>query len=145
MEVIDGDVIRNYLCKGLGFSKHDRDENIRRIAFLAQLLTRNGTIVLVSAISPYREGRDEARKTIGDFIEVYVSTPLSVCELRDPKELYKKVRSGEIKGLTGVDDTYEPPLAAEIVCNTEHDSTRESSGKVATAVLRYLSSKNPKD
>ena len=145
VEVIDGDVIRNYLSKGLGYSKEDRDENIRRIAFVAQLLTRNGTIVLVSAISPYRSGRDEARRTIGDFVEVYVSTPLSVCELRDPKQLYKKARAGEIKGLTGVDDTYEPPLAAEIVCNTEHESTRESSAKVTTAVLSYLSSNRPKD
>ena len=145
VEVIDGDVIRNYLCKGLGFSKHDREENIRRIAFVAQLLTRNGTIVLVSAISPYRRGRDQARQTIGDFIEVYVSTPLSVCELRDPKELYKQARAGKIKGLTGVDDTYEPPLAAEVVCNTEHESTRESSARVAAAVLHYLSSKRPKD
>jgi len=145
VEVIDGDVIRNYLSKGLGFSKHDRDENIRRIAFVAQLLTRNGTIVLVSAISPYRGGRDEARQTIGDFMEVYVSTPLSVCELRDPKELYKKARAGKIKEFTGIDDTYEPPLAAEIVCNTEHESTRESSAKVASAVLSYLSSKSPKD
>jgi bifunctional enzyme CysN/CysC len=145
VEVIDGDVIRNYLSKGLGFSKHDRDENIRRIAFVAQLLTRNGTIVLVSAISPYRGGRDEARQAIGDFMEVYVSTPLSVCELRDPKELYKKARAGKIKGFTGIDDTYEPPLAAEIVCNTEHESTRESSAKVATAVLSYLSAKSPQD
>jgi bifunctional enzyme CysN/CysC len=145
VEVIDGDVIRNYLCKGLGFSKPDRDENIRRIAFVAQLLTRNGTIVLVSAISPYSSGRDEARRTIGEFMEVYVSTPLSVCELRDPKELYKKARAGQIKGLTGVDDAYEPPLAAEIVCNTEHESTRESSAKVATAVLSYLSAKSPRD
>jgi bifunctional enzyme CysN/CysC len=143
IEVIDGDVIRKYLCKGLGFSRQDRDENIRRIAFVAQLLTRNGTIVLVSAISPYRSGRDEARRTIGDFIEVYVSTPLSICELRDPKELYKRARAGSIKGFTGVDDVYEPPLAAEIVCNTENESIRESSAKVATAVLSYLSSKRP--
>lgn len=145
VEVIDGDVIRMYLCKGLGFSKQDRDENIRRIAFVAQLLTRNGTIVLVSAISPYRSGRDEARRTIANFIEVYVSTPLSVCELRDAKELYKNARAGRIKGLTGVDDPYEPPLAAEIVCNTGHESTSESSAKVTTAVLSYLSSKSLKD
>ena len=84
VEVIDGDVIRNYLCKDLGFSKTDRDENIRRIAFVSQLLTRNGAIVLVSAISPYRAARDAARHSIGDFMEVYVNTPLSVCEVRDP-------------------------------------------------------------
>ncbi len=142
VEVIDGDVIRNYLCKDLGFSKHDRDENIRRIAFVAQLLTRNGTIVLVSAISPYREGRDGARRSIGDFLEVYVSTPLSVCEVRDPKDLYKKARSGKIQGFTGIDDPYEPPLGAEITCNTDLESTRESSFKVVTAVLSYLSSRS---
>ena len=109
------------------------------------LLTRNGTIVLVSAISPYRNGRNEARRTIGDFIEVYVSAPLAVCELRDPKELYKKARAGEIKAFTGIDDPYEPPLAPEIICDTEHESTRASSAKVAEAVLSYLSSKSPKD
>ena len=141
VEVIDGDVIRNYLCKDLGFSKPDRDENIRRIAFVAQLLTRNGTIVLVAAISPYREGRDGARRMIGDFMEVYVSTPLSVCEVRDPKDLYKKARSGKIQGFTGIDDPYEPPLAAEIVCDTDRESTRESSSKVVASVLNHLSSK----
>jgi len=142
IEVIDGDVIRNYLCKDLGFSKRDRDENIRRIAFVSQLLTRNGTVVLVSAISPYRAGREEARRTIGDFLEVNVSTPLSVCEVRDPKLLYKKARLGEIHGFTGVDDPYEPPLAAEIVCDTDRESTRESSSKVVAAVLNYLSAKD---
>ena len=142
VEVIDGDVIRNHLCKDLGFSKHDRDENIRRIAFVAQLLTRNGTIVLVSAISPYREGRDNARRTIGNFLEVYVSTPLDVCEVRDPKDLYQKARVGKIQGFTGIDDPYEPPLNPEIVCNTASESTRESSVKVVSAVLGCISEKN---
>jgi len=142
VEVIDGDIIRNHLCKDLGFSKQDRDENIRRIAFVSQLLTRNGAIVLVSAISPYRAGRDAARRSIGSFMEVYVSTPLSVCEVRDPKELYRKARSGKIHGFTGIDDPYEPPLAAEIVCNTDQESTRESSSKVVSAVLQYLSAKD---
>jgi bifunctional enzyme CysN/CysC len=141
VEVIDGDTIRNYLCKDLGFSKHDRDENIRRIAFVAKLLTRNGTVVLVSAISPYRAGRDDARRTIGDFMEVYVSTALAVCELRDPKQLYKKARSGEIHGFTGVDDPYEPPLEPEIVCNTAQESTRQSSLRVVASVLSHLSVK----
>lgn len=145
VEVIDGDVIRNYLCKGLGFSKQDRDENIRRIAFVAQLLTRNGTIVLVSAISPYRTGRDEARRTIGDFMEVYVDTPLAVCELRDPKGLYKQARLGKIRAFTGVDDVYEPPLNAEIVCYTDRQSTRESTLRVVAAVLHRLSSKDAMD
>jgi bifunctional enzyme CysN/CysC len=142
VEVIDGDVIRNYLCKDLGFSKHDRDENVRRIAFVAQLLTRNGTVVLVSAISPYREVRDAARRSIGSFLEVYVSTPLDVCEVRDPKDLYQKARAGKIHGFTGIDDPYEPPLNAEIVCNTDRESTRESSVKVVSAVLNHISSKS---
>jgi len=141
VEVIDGDVIRNYLCKDLGFSKHDRDENIRRIAFVSQLLTRNGAIVLVSAISPYRAARDAARHSIGEFMEVYVNTPLSVCEVRDPKDLYKKARAGKITGFTGIDDPYEPPLAPEIVCDTDRESTRESSSKVVATVLRYLARK----
>ena len=142
VEVIDGDVIRNYLCKDLGFSKHDRDENVRRISFVSKLLTRNGTVVLVSAISPYRAGRDEARHLIGDFVEVYVSTPLAVCEMRDPKDLYQKARAGKIQGFTGIDDPYEPPLQAEITCNTDRESTRESSSKVVESVLNYLSSKS---
>jgi bifunctional enzyme CysN/CysC len=138
VEVIDGDVIRNYLCKDLGFSKQDRDENIRRIAFVSQLLTRNGAVVLVSAISPYRAARDAARHSIGDFMEVYVNTPIEVCEVRDPKLLYKKARAGKISGFTGIDDPYEEPLSPEIVCNTSHESTRESSSRVVDAVLRYL-------
>jgi adenylylsulfate kinase len=140
VEVIDGDVIRNYLCKDLGFSKQDRDENVRRIAFVSQLLTRNGTVVLVSAISPYRAGRDAARRSIGDFMEVYVSTPLAVCEMRDSKDLYQKARAGKIRGFTGIDDPYEPPLQPEIVCDTDRESTRESSSKVVESVLNYLSS-----
>ena len=139
VEVIDGDVIRHHLCKDLGFSKTDRDENIRRIAFVSQLLTRNGTVVLVSAISPYRATRAAARLSIGDFLEVYVNTPLSVCEIRDAKLLYQRARAGEITGFTGIDDPYEPPLEPEIVCNTAEESTRESASKVVAAVLRYLS------
>ena len=142
IEVIDGDVIRKHLCRDLGFSKLDRDENIRRIAFVSKLLTRNGTVVLVSAISPYRAARDEARKTIGDFIEIYVSTPLEVCELRDTKDLYQRARAGKVQGLTGVDDPYEPPLAAEIVCDTDSQSLREISSKVVAQILEYLSSTN---
>jgi adenylyl-sulfate kinase len=142
VEMIDGDVIRNYLCKDLGFSKQDRDENIRRIAFVSQLLTRNGAIVLVSAISPYRAARDSARHSIGDFMEVYVNTPLSVCEVRDPKDLYQKARAGKITGFTGIDDPYEPPLFPEITCNTDQESTRESSSKVVASVLQYLTPTN---
>jgi bifunctional enzyme CysN/CysC len=141
VEVIDGDVIRNHLCKDLGYSMRDRNENVRRIAFLAQLLTRNGIVALVSAISPYREARDEARRTIGDVIEVHVHAQVAVCELRDPKELYRKARSGQIRGFTGIDDPYEPPLHPEVVCNTEHESIRQSSMRVVETALRYLSSR----
>ena len=141
VEVIDGDIIRNYLCKDLGFTKQDRDENIRRISFVAQVLSRNGTIVLVSAISPYRAARQAARQLIGNFIEVYVKAPIAICELRDPKELYKKARAGMIKGFTGIDDPYEPPENPDVLCDTADESTRESASKVVSAVLKYLSSK----
>jgi bifunctional enzyme CysN/CysC len=141
VEVIDGDLIRKHLCKDLGFSREDRNDNIRRIAFVAHLLTRNGMIVLVSAISPYREARDEARRTIGDMIEVYVSAPLDVCEARDTKGLYKKARAGAIKHFTGIDDPYEPPIDPEIICETEHETVRESTAKVRAYIRQFLSSK----
>ena len=140
VEVIDGDVIRKHLCKDLGFSKSDRDENIRRIAFVARMLTRNGVVVLVSAISPYCAARDEARYTIGSFVEVYVNTPLEVCELRDAKDLYKKARAGDIHGFTGINDPYEPPLAPEIVCDTSRQNIREISAKVVAQVMGHLTS-----
>jgi len=125
--VLDGDVVRTHLTKGLGFSKEDRDENIRRIGFVADLLSRNGVIVICSAISPYRAVRDEVRQLHdGRFVEVYVSTPVDVCAQRDVKGLYAKQRAGEMKGLTGVDDPYEPPLAPEVVVPT-HTQTLEES------------------
>ncbi|AEB12563.1 Adenylyl-sulfate kinase [Marinithermus hydrothermalis DSM 14884] len=130
VEILDGDVVRQYLTKGLGFSKEDRDENIRRIGFVAHLLTRNGVIVLVSAISPYRATREEVRRNIGDFIEVYVNAPLEVCEARDVKGLYKKARAGEIKNFTGIDDPYEPPVNPEVECRTDLESVEESVAKV---------------
>ncbi len=130
VEILDGDVVRQYLTKGLGFSKEDRDENIRRIGFVAHLLTRNGVIVLVAAISPYRETREEVRRKIGDFIEVYVNAPLEVCEKRDVKGLYKKARAGEIKNFTGISDPYEPPLNPEVECRTDLESVEESVAKV---------------
>ena len=144
VEVIDGDVIRNHLCKDLGFSKSDRNENIRRIAFIAKLLTRNGIVVLVSAISPYRELRDEARRTIGNFLEIYVDAQLAVCELRDPKDLYRKARSGEIRGFTGIEDPYEAPLKPDVICSTDHETIRQSSSKVVEAALNYFSSNAPR-
>jgi adenylylsulfate kinase len=127
-------VVRENLTKGLGFSKADRDENIRRIGFVAQLLTRNGVIVIVSAISPYRNIRDEVRSRIGDFVEVYVNAPLAVCEERDVKGLYKRARSGEIKSFTGIDDPYEAPMNPEIECRTDQETLEESVTKVLTEV-----------
>jgi bifunctional enzyme CysN/CysC len=136
VELLDGDEVRRHLSKDLGFSRQDRDENIRRIAFVAELLTRNGVIVLVSAISPYRASREEARRRIGSFVEVFVNAPLSVCEQRDRKGLYKKARGGEITGFTGIDDPYEPPLAPEVQCDTDRETEAESVAKV----INYIDS-----
>ncbi|MUL35433.1 adenylyl-sulfate kinase [Gloeocapsopsis dulcis] len=138
VEVLDGDIVRENLTKGLGFSKADRDENIRRIGFVAQLLTRNGVIVIVSAISPYRAIRDEVRSKIGNFIEVYVNAPLAVCEDRDVKGLYKKARAGEIKSFTGIDDPYEPPLNPEVECKTNQETLSESVEKVMAKLNQYV-------
>ncbi len=140
-EVLDGDIVRTNLTKGLGFSKEDRDENVRRIGFVSHLLTRNGVIVLVSAISPYRDIRDQVRARIGDFVEVYAKAPVEVCEQRDVKGLYKKARSGEIKNFTGISDPYEEPLKAEVVCETDNETLDESVSKVMTKLeeLGYLS------
>jgi adenylylsulfate kinase len=130
IEVLDGDVVRTNLTKGLGFSKADRDENIRRIGFVANLLTRHGVIVLVSAISPYREIREEVKQKIGSFVEVFVNAPLNVCEERDVKGLYQQARKGEIKGFTGIDDPYEAPLNPEVECRTDLEELEESVAKV---------------
>lgn len=142
-EVLDGDVVRTHLSKGLGFSKEDRDTNIRRIGFVANLLSRNGVIVLVSAISPYRAIRDEVRSMTDNFIEVHVNASLEVCEQRDVKGLYAKARAGEIKSFTGIDDPYEPPLNPEIVCHTAEESIEESAAKVISELERlgYLPAK----
>jgi adenylylsulfate kinase len=130
LERLDGDIVRENLTKGLGFSKEDRDTNIRRIGFVSHLLTRNGVIVLVSAISPYQAIRQEVRETIGDFVEVYVNAPLNVCESRDVKGLYAKARAGEIKNFTGIDDPYEAPLNPEVECRTDLESVEESVSKI---------------
>jgi adenylylsulfate kinase len=131
LEVLDGDIVRENLSKGLGFSKEDRDTNIRRIAFVANLLSRNGVPVITAAISPYREIRDEARQMMdGRFIETYVKASVEVCEERDVKGLYAKARAGEIKEFTGVSDPYEPPANAEIVCETERETPEESARKI---------------
>ena len=131
VEVLDGDVVRENLSKGLGFSKEDRDTNIRRIAFVADLLSRNGVPVITAAISPYREIRDEAREVMGDrFIEVFVKASVEVCAERDVKGLYEKAFKGEIKEFTGVSDPYEAPLNAEVTLDTEHESAEESAQKL---------------
>ncbi len=135
VEVLDGDIVRENLTKGLGFSKEDRDENIRRIGFVAHLLTRNGVIVLVSAISPYRDIRQQVREQIGDFVEVFVNAPLEVCESRDVKGLYRKARAGEIKQFTGIDDPYEPPLNPEVECRTDQETLDESVAKVMQTLV----------
>jgi adenylylsulfate kinase len=139
-EILDGDVVRENLSKGLGFSKEDRDINVRRIAFVAHLLQRNGAFVITAAISPYRRVRHEARQMIKDFVEVYAEAPLEVCEERDVKGLYAKARAGELKGFTGVDDPYEPPEAPEVTCYTDKESVEESAKKVIDKLvdLKYL-------
>ena len=138
VEVLDGDVVRTNLSKGLGFSKEDRDTNIRRIAFVADLLSRNGVVAITAAISPYREIRDEARATMGDrFVEIYVEASVDECARRDVKGLYEKAFRGEIKEFTGVSDPYEPPLDPEVVVDTEAETPEESAAKV----LAYLDSR----
>jgi adenylyl-sulfate kinase len=133
VEVLDGDIVRENLSKGLGFSKEDRDTNIRRIAFVADLLSRNGVPVITAAISPYRELRDEARETMGDrFIEVFVKASVEVCAERDVKGLYEKAFKGEIKEFTGVSDPYEAPLNPELTLDTEHESAEESAAKIVS-------------
>jgi len=142
-EVLDGDTVRKHLSRELGFSRVERDENIRRIGFVAQLLARNGVVALVSAISPYRGVREEIRAGVGNFLEVFVNAPLDVCERRDPKGLYKKVRAGEISGFTGVDDPYEPPLSPEVECRTDLENIKESVDKVLSAILgRFAAGKS---
>jgi adenylylsulfate kinase len=140
IELLDGDVVRTNLSKGLGFSKEDRDTNIRRIAFVCHLLTRNNVGAIAAAISPYRTIRDEARERIGNFVEVHVDAPLDVCEQRDVKGLYAKARRGEIKQFTGIDDPYEAPLHPEVVCHTAEESPEGSAAKVLQRVeeLGYL-------
>jgi adenylylsulfate kinase len=130
VEVLDGDLIRTWLSQGLGFSKKDRDINVRRVGFVANLLSRNGVIVIAATISPYQEIRDEIRAINQDFVEVYINTPLEVCEARDVKGLYAKARAGEIKGFTGIDDPYEVPKNPEVVCESVQETVEQSTNKV---------------
>jgi adenylyl-sulfate kinase len=131
VEILDGDEVRENLGKGLSFSKEDRDTNVRRIAFVANLLARHGVVAITAAISPYRAIRDEARaRSEAPFVEVFVDAPLAVVEARDVKGLYKKARAGEIPAFTGVSDPYEPPLAPEVVVKTGEESIDQSAAKV---------------
>ena len=140
-EILDGDVVRQNLSKGLGFSKEDRDTNILRIGFVAELLTRNGVATICCPISPYKETRDQVRASISEFVEVYVHATLDeLSQNRDPKGLYKKALAGEIKGFTGVDDPYEVPEHPELVLDTMIESPEESLQKTLTKLkeLGYL-------
>jgi ATP sulfurylase/adenylyl-sulfate kinase len=141
VEVLDGDEVRTNLSKGLGFSKEDRDTNIRRIGYVAQLLTRNGAVVITAAISPYRAIRDEIRGRIGDFVEVYAKCPLEALVARDVKGLYKKALAGEIKEFTGVSDPYEEPLNPEVVVETDCETVEQSMDKILSRLqeLGFLS------
>jgi adenylyl-sulfate kinase len=140
VEVLDGDVVRTNLSKGLGFSKEDRDTNIKRIGFVCKLLARNGVVAIGSAISPYREVRDFIRQDIGRFVEVYCQCPLDVLVDRDVKGLYKKALAVEIEHFTGVSDPYEEPLHPEVVVNTDVESPESSVDKILTKLeeLNYV-------
>ncbi len=129
-EFLDGDVIRRELWRDLGFRKMDREENIRRLGFVAGLLARNGVIAVVSAVSPYRASRDSVRRQSSRFLEVYVNAPLAVCERRDVKGMYHQARAGQLPGFTGVDDPYEAPLHPEVECRTDLETIEESVGKI---------------
>jgi sulfate adenylyltransferase len=134
--VLDGDVVRTHLSQGLGFSKEDRDTNIHRIGFVAAEIVRHGGVVVCAAVSPYRATRDDVRTMVelGHFVEVFVDTPLEVCEARDTKGMYAKARRGEITAFTGIDDPYEPPLQAELTLDTVQYTPEEN----ARHILDYL-------
>lgn len=140
VEILDGDIVRTHLSKGLSFSREDRDTNIKRIAFVCGLLTRNGVVSISAAISPYREAREWARKEIGDFVEIYLKCPIEVCRQRDVKGLYKLVDEGKIKNFTGVDDPYEEPEHPELVIETDKETVEESVAHIFAKLveLGYL-------
>jgi adenylylsulfate kinase len=140
VELLDGDEVRTNLCKGLGFSKEDRDTNIRRIGFVSRLLSRNGVGVIAAAISPYRDVRDEVRRIVendgAEFIEVYVKCPIGVLAERDVKGLYEKALAGEIKGFTGISDPYEEPLAPDVVIESDIETVETSAAKIIDELER---------
>jgi adenylyl-sulfate kinase len=130
VEVLDGDVVRTYLSKGLGFSKEDRDENIRRIGFVCELLSRNDVIAIAAVISPYRAAREQVRGRIPNFVEVYLECPIEVLVQRDSKGLYKAALAGEIAHFTGISDPYEPPLAAEVIIHSAEETPEQGLEKI---------------
>lgn len=140
VEVLDGDEVRLRLTRGLGFSREDRDENIRRISFVARLLARHGVATITAAISPYRDAREEARREIGRFVEIYVKCALDTCVQRDVKGLYRRALAGEITNFTGISDPYEEPLAPELTVQTDRESAEESVGRILARLeaLGYL-------
>ncbi len=138
LEVLDGDVVRTHLTKGLGFSREDRDANVRRVGWVCELLTRHGVVAIAAVISPYRAVRDELRGQIGRFVEVFVDAPLEVLAERDVKGLYRKALAGEIENFTGVSDPYEPPLSPEVVCHSDGTETPEESAAKVIATLEEL-------
>ena len=145
LEKLDGDVVRTHLSKGLGFSKEDRDTNIRRIGWVAEVLTRNGVCVLASAISPYREIRDEVKANLGNFVEVHVHCSLEELTRRDVKGLYEKAIKGEIKNFTGVSDPYEEPVNPDVFVDSEKEELADSVAKVMARLeeLGYVPAKTP--
>lgn len=130
VELLDGDEMRQHLCRDLGFSRQDRDEHVGRLAYVAGLLARNGVVAVVCAISPYRAAREAARQQAEHFLEVFVNAPLEVCEARDVKGLYQKARAGLIQGFTGLDDPYEAPLAPDLECRTDREDLETCARKV---------------
>jgi sulfate adenylyltransferase/3'-phosphoadenosine 5'-phosphosulfate synthase len=144
-ELLDGDEIRRHLSRGLGFSREDRDENIRRIGFVAKLVARSGACAIAAAISPYREVRDEIRRSVERFCEVYCDCPIEVLAERDPKGLYKRALAGEIKNFTGIDDPYEPPFAPEVHLHTDRETPEDSFRIIVERLeeLRFIPPRAP--
>jgi len=134
VELLDGDIVRTNLGRGLGFSKEDREENVRRVAFVCELLSRNGVIAIAALISPFRAGRDDARSRIPNFFEIHMNCPLEVLIERDTKGLYKRALSGEIPNFTGISDPYEPPLAPELTIDSSSESPQESVERIIIAL-----------
>lgn len=138
--VLDGDEIRKHLSSDLGFSKRDREINVERVAYLSHILSRSGIITIVALISPFRTSRENARKLIGDFVEVWVKCSLETCKKRDPKGLYAKVMTGEITNFTGIDQNYEIPFKPELILDTDKETSSECSKRIMQELknLGYL-------